>query len=211
MLTTAVRQIAILGFVGLLASGCIQGQNDPETRPNEDNAKNTANVSLVLEKAIIQDTGALELSIAFVNKSNRNVCIAQRAKDNSYQLFVDIIAPAKGLRMFSQDDNPGISEVPDYTPSESARIQRENRLKPIVIKPKDSIHIRSELAPVHGAYFVDSRNIGVEDYTEGTPLSVVAMARFYDCKENDLNKDEKFISVKSNALELVGDIGAFIK
>jgi len=151
----------------------------------------------------------LELSIAFVNGSNRNVCIAQRAKDNSYRFQIDIIAPAKGMFAFSQDNNPGISEVPDYTPSEWARIKRENRLRPIVIKPDDSIHIRPELAPVHGANFVDSRNIYVEGYTEGTPLSVVARTQFYDCKENDLNKAGKSISVKSNALKLVGNIGAF--
>ena len=214
MLTATIRKMALLGFLGLFAAGCVEGRKNPETRHREDNANSIATVSLVLEQAIIRDNGTLELSIAYVNDSNRNVCIPQRAKDNSYVNQIDIIAPAKGLVVFSQDDNEGISEVPDYTPSEWARIKRENRHKPFVIKPKGSLHIKSELAPIHSAYFADSRGIYVRKYRRGTPLSVVASALFYfDCKDENLNKaldEERTIYVKSNAVKLVGNVGAFV-
>ena len=212
MLTTTIRKMVSLGFVGLFAAGCIEGQNDRETQYREDSENSIAGVSLVLEQATIQDSGALELSIAFVNEGNQDVCIEKRAIDNSYQYGAEVIAPTKGLVVLGSYDEIGLS-VPDLTPSEEARIQRENRLVPVVIKPKGSIHTKTELAPIRGAYFADSKNEYVSRFRRGTPLSVVAHTLFYSCNENNLNEaalEGKAISVKSNALKLVGNISAFI-
>lgn len=213
MLAKIIRQISFSVLVGLLVSGCVKDEIKPKLEDTEANGGWNPKVSLTLDQAQIQNSGILELSVTYVNESDSNVCIVQRTIDNSYRIRVDIFAPKNGMSILGNDDDEFLG-VTDGDLSQLARIRKLTNTKSIVVRPKGRLHVKEAMSPIHGAYFADSKNIYVRGYTQGTQLSAVVETLFYDCKEKDPDKAwkaGKAISVKSSALNLVGNLDAFIK